>query len=313
MDVSIIVPVFNELGNIGSLYAKLVSVLSGLGKDYEIIFVDDCSTDGSVTELERIAALDHNVKVVMFRRNTGQTAAMQAGFDFASGSIIIPADGDLQNDPDDIPRLMAKLEEGFDVVSGWRKERKDHAFRRNFPSRVANSLISFVSGVSLSDYGCSLKAYRSEMIKGVRLYGEMHRFIPIYASWQGAKVTEITVTHYPRLSGSSKYGLERIFKVVLDLLLVKYFARYAQKPFYVFGGVALVSFFASSGFALWAIGLKIFFDTSFIKTPLPLICVVTALTGAMCILMGLLAEILMRTYYEAQGKTVYSVRKAINC
>eukprot|EP01034_Spumella_vulgaris_P010497 gene10497-13318_t len=218
-----------------------------------------------------MAAADSRVKVVHFRRNAGQTAAMMAGIDFASGDVLIPLDADLQNDPADIPRLLAKLDEGYDVVSGWRKDRKDDSLRRNLPSRIANSLISRVSGVALHDYGCSLKAYRRDVIKGVKLYGEMHRFIPIYASWNGARVTELPVTHHARRFGVSKYGLERIAKVFLDLMVVKFLDRYAQKPIYVFGGFGLVNLAVSFLAGLWAIILKLFYGTSFILSPLPLL------------------------------------------
>jgi glycosyltransferase involved in cell wall biosynthesis len=237
---------------------------------------------------------------------------MMAGFDFASGDIIIPLDGDLQNDPADIPRLLNKLGEGYDVVSGWRHDRQDGALKRNLPSRVANWLISRISGVPLHDYGCSLKAYRRDVLTGVKLYGEMHRFIPIYASWQGGRVTEITVNHFPRLHGHSKYGLERVVKVVLDLIVVKFLANYANKPIYVFGGFGLISVAVSLLSGLAALYLKFVEHVSFISTPLPLLVVLAFITGVMSILMGLIAEIIMRTYYESQGKQVYLVKETIN-
>jgi glycosyltransferase involved in cell wall biosynthesis len=237
---------------------------------------------------------------------------MQAGIDFARGDIIIPMDGDLQNDPADIPRLLAKLDEGFDVVSGWRKGRKDAKLTRNLPSWFANRAISLISGVHLHDYGCSLKAYHKSVIKDVKLYGEMHRFIPIYASWEGARVTEIPVTHHARKFGKSKYGLERTMKVVLDLIVVKFLATFAQKPMYVFGGIGLMSFVVSGVSGLWALWLKFFGDTSFVQTPLPLLFVMAAITGAMCILMGLLAELMTRTYHESQDKPTYAVGKTRN-
>jgi glycosyltransferase involved in cell wall biosynthesis len=237
---------------------------------------------------------------------------MMAGIDFARGDIIIPMDGDLQNDPMDIPRLLAKLDEGYDVVSGWRRARKDAALTRNLPSWLANRLISGISGVHLHDYGCSLKAYRKSVIKDVKLYGEMHRFIPIYASWQGARVTEIPVTHHSRQFGRSKYGLGRTIKVPLDLIVVKFLAKFAQKPMYIFGGVGLVSLIVSVLSGVWALYLKFAHQISFILTPLPLLFVLAAITGVMCILMGLLAELLTRTYYEAQGKPIYLVRGTRN-
>jgi glycosyltransferase involved in cell wall biosynthesis len=250
---------------------------------------------------------------------------MMAGFDFAQGEIIVPMDGDLQNDPADIGVLLDKIDEGFDVVSGWRRDRQDDAVTRNFPSILANRLISWVSGVRLHDFGCSLKAYRREVIEGVRLYGEMHRFLPIYTRWHGAKIAEVGVRHYPRTSGKSKYGLERVLKVLGDLITVKFLDRFQQKPMYLFGAVGLISLAISlcaGGYALWrkwGEPLVHYFETgrfvdgeSFIKNPLLLTCIVTAMTGIMCILMGLLAEMVMRTFYESQGKPVYMVRATRN-
>jgi len=310
--LSITVPIYNEEANIPILCERLVRELEAIGRPFEIILVNDGSRDASERVLAEAAARDERIKVVNFRRNFGQTAAMMAGIDFASGDVIIPMDGDLQNDPADIAKLLAKLDEGFDVVSGWRKDRKDHAIRRNLPSRIANGLISRISGVHLHDYGCSLKAYRREVLKGVKLYGEMHRFIPIYASWEGGKVTEVPVTHHPRIHGESKYGIERVFKVVLDLIVVKFLARYANKPIYLFGGFG----FAMMGLAvlagLYAIYLKLFEGVSFILTPLPLLFAMLFMTGGMSVLMGLLAEIIMRTYYESQGKDVYLVGSTAN-
>jgi glycosyltransferase involved in cell wall biosynthesis len=221
-------------------------------------------------------------------------------------------DGDLQNDPRDVRRLIDKLDEGYEVVSGWRKDRQDSSLKRNLPSRVANKLISWISGVHLHDYGCSLKAYHRDVIKGVKLYGEMHRFIPIYASWRGARVAEIPVIHHPRIHGVSKYGLERVVKVVLDLLVVKFLAKYSTKPIYVFGGFGVTNFVISFLAGLYAVYLKVFDSTSFILTPLPLLCVMTFITGIMSILMGLLAELVMRTYYESQDKPVYLVKSTQN-
>ena len=312
LDVSVIAPVYNEEKSVGTLFTLIRQALELEGVRWELIFVDDGSRDDSPAVLDALAASDARVKVVHFRRNYGQTAAMMAGIDFASGDVIIPIDADLQNDPADIPKLLAKLREGFDVCSGWRKARKDDSLRRNFPSRMANLLISKVSGVRLHDYGCSLKAYRKEVVKGVKLYGEMHRFIPIYASWHGARVTEIPVNHNPRVHGKSNYGLERVFKVLLDLLVVKFLYRYAQKPIYVFGGIGLASMALSGLLALYSIYLKVFEGESFIRTPVPLLVVFTAMTGIVCILMGLLAEILMRTWHESQDKTVYEVRGTKN-
>jgi len=305
--LSVTIPVFNERDNLRPLYEKITVVLQALQRPWEVIFVDDGSTDGSSALLDELAAHDASVKVIHFRRNFGQTAAMMAGVDFASGEIIIPLDGDLQNDPNDIPRLLAKLDEGYDVCSGWRKARQDAALRRNLPSRLANRLISAISGVHLHDYGCSLKAYRKDVIKGVRLYGEMHRFIPIFATWQGAKVAEIPVTHHARIHGESKYGLERIIKVVLDLIVVKFLHRYAMKPMHIFGGFGLLSLFISGLAGGIAVFWRLTGTAYLIQTPLPLLSVMSFITGVMCILMGLLAELITRTYYESQGKMVYLV------
>jgi glycosyltransferase involved in cell wall biosynthesis len=310
--LSIVVPVYNEQENVLPLYERVCAALKGLQRDYEVIVVNDGSTDSTEANLRSLAAKDSKFKLVNFPRNFGQTAAMMAGIDFSSGDIIIPLDGDLQNDPADIPKLLDKISEGYDVVSGWRVNRMDAAFKRNLPSKVANWLISSISGVRLHDYGCSLKAYKKQVVKGVKLYGEMHRFIPIYASWQGGKVTEIPVNHYPRIHGSSKYGLERVVKVVLDLVVVKFLASYSNKPIYVFGGFGLVTVAFSFASGLLALYLKFFEDVSFISTPLPLLVALAFITGVMSILMGLLAEIIVRTYYESQGKKVYVVKDTVN-
>jgi glycosyltransferase involved in cell wall biosynthesis len=310
--ISVVIPIYNELDNIHPLYEKLARELPLLKRDFEVLLINDGSQDGCDALLAEVALKDSRFKVINLRRNFGQTAAMMAGIDFAQGNIIVPMDGDLQNDPADVRRLIEKLDEGYDVVSGWRKNRQDEALRRNFPSRLANRLISLISGVHLHDYGCSLKAYRRDVIKGVKLYGEMHRFIPIYASWRGAKVTEIPVTHHPRIHGTSKYGLERVAKVVLDLLVVKFLAKYATKPIYVFGGFGILNIVVSFLAGFYAVFLKIFENTSFIQTPLPLLCVMAFITGIMSILMGLLAELVMRTYYESQNKSVYLVKDTKN-
>lgn len=305
--ISITIPVYNEEGNLRQLHTRLLEVLDGLGYAWEVILINDGSSDDSDIILNEIATNDKRFKIIHFRRNAGQTAAMMAGFDYASGEIIVPMDADLQNDPSDIPLLLAKLETGYDVCSGWRKNRQDHSLRRNLPSKIANWIISHVSGVSLHDYGCSLKAYRKDVIKGVRLYGEMHRFIPIYASWLGARVTEVPVQHHPRVAGKSKYGLERIFKVMLDLIVVKFLDRYAQKPMYIFGGFGLFNFFLSLMAGLSAIYLKYTSHISFVQTPLPLLVVMAAITGVMCLLMGLLAEMVTRNWHDPNAKPSYIV------
>jgi glycosyltransferase involved in cell wall biosynthesis len=309
--ISVTVPICNEVENLPELYRRTKEALEALNRPWELVFVNDGSTDGSAELLDEIAEKDSHVKVIHFRRNFGQTAAMMAGFDFASGDIIIPMDGDLQNEPADIPLLLAKLDEGFDVVSGWRKDRQDNAIKRNLPSIMANKLISVVSGVRLHDFGCSLKAYRRDVIHGVRLYGEMHRFLPIYTRWHGARISEVTVRHYARTAGKSKYGLERVLKVLADLITVKFLERYQQKPMYLFGAAGLISLAISAFSGVYAVWRK-FEGESFIKNPLLLTCVITAMTGIMCILMGLLAEMIMRTFYESQGKPVYLVRATRN-
>lgn len=310
--ISIIIPIYNESDNIDPLYEKLTNELSVLNSEYEVILVNDGSKDNSYDKLCEIAFKNSKFKVVNLRRNFGQTAAMMAGIDYADGDVIVPMDGDLQNDPADIKLLLDKLDEGYDVVSGWRKERQDAAITRNFVSRIANKVISRISGVRLHDYGCSLKVYRKDVLKDVKLYGEMHRFIPIYASWFGAKVAEIPVRHHPRIHGESKYGLERVGKVILDLLVVKYFSKYLSKPIYVFGGFGFLSLLISVLSLGYAFMLKFFENISFIQTPLPLLSVMTFVTGVMSILMGFLAEMIVRTYYESQGKDIYLVRNTIN-
>ena len=309
-EISVFLPVLNEEPNLRPLHAKLDEALSALGRTAEIIYVDDGSTDGSLGVLRELAALDRRVRVVALRRNYGQTAAMAAGIDAARGRVLIPMDADLQNDPADIGRLLDKLAEGFDVVSGWRKERQDKMVTRKIPSAIANSLISVIGGVKLHDYGCSLKAYRREFLKDVRLYGEMHRFIPIYASWIGARVTEIPVRHHARTMGKSKYGLSRTFKVMLDLMTIKFMASYHTKPIYVFGLFGFSSFVISIVAGVWAV-LRKLGGQSFIRNPLLIIAIVMFAVGVQFILMGLLAEMLVRTYHESQAKAIYAVRERI--
>jgi len=310
--ISVNIPVFNEEKTIEILYEKLTSVLNGMDYQFEIIFVNDGSSDGSADIINRLADNDKKVKVIHFTRNFGQTAAMMAGFDHACGDIIIPMDADMQNDPEDIPRLVEKLSQGFDVCSGWRKNRQDSTIKRVLVSKIANKIISKISGVRLKDYGCTLKAYRKNVVKGVRLYGEMHRFIPVYASWEGAKITEMPVRHHPRIHGKSNYGLERTFKVILDLIVITFLDNYAQKPIYVFGGAGILSMIFSLGTLFYATYLKFFKGISYIETPLPILASMTMLGAFMCVLLGLLAEMIMRTYYETQQKSIYLVEKLRN-
>lgn len=309
--ISVVTPIFNEEKNISTLFERLVAVMDALPQTYEIVAVNDGSSDSSLDELRAAVKRYPFVKVVDFRRNFGQTAALMAGIDLAEGEIVVMLDADLQNDPVDIPRLVEELNRGYDVVSGWRVDRKDHAIRRNMVSRVANGIISRISGVHLNDYGCTLKAYRAEVLSDVCLYGEMHRFIPIYASWMGARVTQIPVKHHARLYGKSNYGLERVIKVILDLIVVTFLDRYFVKPIYVFGSFGFLSLVTSFVAGIAAIILKIFFGISFILTPLPLLSAITFLIGFLSIFMGLLAEMILRTYFESQGRRPYAIREVI--
>jgi glycosyltransferase involved in cell wall biosynthesis len=310
-ELSLFLPVLNEEDNLRPMHAKIQAALKELNKSAEVIYVDDGSTDKSLQILREIAAEDSRVRVISLRRNYGQTAAMSAGIDAAKGEILIPMDADLQNDPKDIKRLLDKLDEGYDVVSGWRKDRQDKLVSRKLPSWIANSIISKIGGVPLHDYGCSLKAYRREVLKDVKLYGEMHRFIPIYASWAGARVTEIPVDHHARTMGKSKYGISRTIKVVFDLMTIKFMASYQTKPIYVFGTFGMLALFISALAGIWAFVLKFFYGISFILTPLPMITVVMLAISVQFILMGLLAEMQVRTYHESQDKTIYAVREKI--
>ncbi|MBU6302367.1 MAG: glycosyltransferase family 2 protein [Verrucomicrobia bacterium] len=305
--VSVIIPVYNESGNLEILCHRTLDILRAMDRPHEILFVNDGSLDGSSEELDRLASAHPGVRVLHLRRNFGQTAAMMAGIDHALHEILVPMDGDLQNDPADIPRLLAKLDEGYDVVSGWRRSRQD-GFLRVLLSRVANRLISMISGVRLQDYGCSMKAYRREALDTVRLYGEMHRLIPIYADWNGARVTEMEVNHHPRVNGRSKYGMGRIPKVMLDLLVVTFLRRYAEKPIYIFGGIGLLAFLSSFAILALAFGYKLFAGVSLIQTPLPLLAGLAFVTGIICFLMGLQTELIARTYHESQDKRTYVVR-----
>jgi glycosyltransferase involved in cell wall biosynthesis len=309
-ELSLFLPVLDEEENLRPMHAKIQAALDQLGKSAEVIYVDDGSTDNSLNILKEIADADPRVRVISLRRNYGQTAAMSAGIDAAKGEILIPMDADLQNDPADIARLLDKLDEGYDVVSGWRKNRQDKLISRKIPSQIANKIISAIGGVPLHDYGCSLKAYRRDVIQDVRLYGEMHRFIPIYASWAGARVTEIPVDHHARTMGKSKYGISRTIKVVFDLMTIKFMASYQTKPIYVFGTFGMAAFMFSLIATVWAIVLK-FYGTSFILTPLPVIAVVMLAISVQFFLMGLLAELSVRTYHESQDKAIYAVRDRI--
>jgi glycosyltransferase involved in cell wall biosynthesis len=307
--VSIIVPVYNEEKNLPSLIEAIDYALSELNRDTEIIAINDGSTDGSGDILDELSNKFPSLRTIHFTRNFGQTAALSAGFENSKGEVVIPMDADLQNDPRDIINLLNKMEEGFDVVSGWRKNRQDKWLTRRFPSIVANKFISWMSGIQLHDFGCTLKAYKKEFIQNIHLYGEMHRFVPVFASWQGAKVTEIPVNHHPRKFGHSKYGLARIVKVILDLIVIKFLVDFAVKPIYIFGGFGLLNFAGAFLAGCWAIYLKYWVGDSFIQTPLPLLVVMCTLIGFLSILIGLLAELMMRTYYESQQKPTFIIRK----
>lgn len=313
-EISIFLPVKDEEPNLLPLHAKLDEALQTLTRTAEIIYVDDGSTDDSLKVLRRLAQMDPRVRVVALRRNYGQTAAMAAGIDAASGDVLIPMDADLQNDPADITRLLEKLDQGYDVVSGWRKNRQDKLITRKIPSMIANRVISWIGGVPLHDYGCSLKAYRRESLQDVHLYGEMHRFIPIYASWAGAKVTEIPVEHHARTMGKTKYGLSRTFKVIFDLMTIKFMASYQTKPLYVFGWVGMITIAVSLACTVLAFLMKFAswpHHADFVQTPLPVLSTVLLVLGIQFFLMGLLAEMLVRTYHESQAKAIYAVREKI--
>jgi len=316
MKLSIVIPIYNEAENIKPLYEELKKVLEELkdkeNYEYEIIFIDDGSTDGSFQILEEIAKEDKTVKIVKFRRNYGQTAALYAGFHYATGDIIITMDGDLQNDPKDIPRLLEKIKEGYDIVSGWRKNRKDAFITRILPSKIANWLISKITGVKLHDYGCTLKAYKKEIAKNYRLYGDMHRFLPAVAKSFGVKVAEIVVNHRPRIYGRSKYGIWRTIRVILDILLVKFLNDYMNKPLYVFGSIGLG--LSSLGFLilLYLSLEKIIKGVSIGGRPLLILGVLLFLTGIQFISTGILAELIIRTYYESRNDKPFKVEKLIN-
>jgi glycosyltransferase involved in cell wall biosynthesis len=313
MKLSMVIPVYNEENNLPLLYSAIQKELDSIECTWKVIFVDDSSTDGSLAVLRELAQKDHrHVEVIVFRRNYGQTAAIAAGIDHSDGDIVILMDADMQNDPADIPIMLTKLDEGYDVVSGWRKHRKDPFLSRTVPSRIANGLISLVTGVHLHDYGCTLKVYRREVLNGFRLYGEMHRFIPAYANAAGARIAEVIVHHHPRKYGKSKYGLERTLKVILDLFTVKFLLSYSVSPIYIFGGVGIGTIFISTITLLFLTVRKIFFSASVIDSPLFLLSVMFFGLGFQTILMGLIAELLIRTYHETLDKPTYTIREVIN-
>lgn len=310
-DLSIVIPVFNEEDSLESLHAEIVEVLSAF--EYETLFIDDGSTDNSFTVLTGIWKQNPNVRLIRFRRNFGQTAALSAGFKYARGKIIVPMDADGQNDPADIPRLIDKLHEGYDIVSGWRKVRKDNTVTRILPSRIANWMIGKITGIKLHDYGCTLKAYRAESLKPIRLYGEMHRYIPALARWGGEKVVEMVVNHRPRTTGRTKYGLSRTFKVILDLITIKFLASFSTKPIHIFGGLGFLCFIGSFLAGLIVLYMKYVAEPalSMNRNPLLIISMMLMTASIQFIMMGLLAEIMVRTYHESQDRPVYVIDKII--
>ncbi|RKY10970.1 MAG: glycosyltransferase [Planctomycetota bacterium] len=310
MELSIIVPVLNEAESLRPLYDQIRQAVGGR-YDYEIVFIDDGSSDNSFSVLSEILQNDPRMRIIRFRRNFGQTAALSAGFEHARGNIIIALDADGQNDPADIPKLIEKLEEGYDIVSGWRRKRHDKVLTRKFPSWVANRLIAAITGVKLHDFGCTLKAYRASSLKEIRLYGEMHRFIPALASWSGEKVTELVVNHRPRTRGKPKYGLARTLKVILDLITIKFLMSFSTKPIYVFGGLGVLSILGAS-LSGAAVLYQKFISASHLsmnKNPLLVLTAIFINASVQFILMGLLAEMLVRTYHESQDRPIYVIEK----
>lgn len=310
--MSIVVPIYNEEESIPQLYQRLTEELEKLAIAYEIIAIDDGSKDRSFALLHALAAADPRLRVVRFRRNFGQTAAFSAGFDRARGEYIITIDADLQNDPADIGRLLDKAHEGYDVVSGWRENRQDPYWNRRLPSQIANRLISVATGVYLHDYGCSLKVYRTDVVNNIQLYGELHRFIPAIASWQGVAVTELPVNHYARQYGQSKYGISRIVRVLLDLITVRFLLSYATRPMQIFGLFGLISIMLGTLTGLYLVALKLFLNQSIGDRPLLLLAVVLVILGFQFLSMGLIGELVVRTYFETQGKPIYVVRQELN-
>lgn len=310
--LSVVLPVYNEEESLALQHKAVTDAVKKLNKTYEIIFVDDGSVDSSYEILKNIAAKDKNIKIVRFRRNFGQTAAMAAGIDHSRGDVIVFMDSDLQNEPGDIGKLLEKIEEGYDVVSGWRANRQDKLISRKIPSKIANWLIAKVTGVALHDLGCSLKAYRGEVIRQVNLYGEMHRFIPVHASWIGARITEVPVGHHARQFGKSKYGIKRTFKVILDLITVKFMGSYSTKPIYIFGGTGVVVLILGFISGIAVIAMKFLVHLNMIRNPLLLLTVMLIIIGILFIQMGIIAEIMIRVYHESQKKPPYMVKDTIN-
>lgn len=312
MDLSVVVPVYNEEENITALYEQLTAVLEPLRLDYEIICADDGSKDRSFELLKALAESDSRVKVIRFRRNFGQTAGFSAGFDYASGDVVVTIDADLQNDPASIPLLLDKIAEGYDVVSGWRTDRQDAYLSRKLPSRIANWLISRTTGVRVHDRGCSLRAHRLHVVKEMRLYGELHRFIPDIAAWIGARMAEVPVNHRPRRFGKSKYGLGRTFRVILDLITVRFLQGYSTRPIQIFGKWGLILGLLGFLLGLWLTFEKLALGHSIGNRPALVLSLLLMLMGVQLVSIGLLGEITIRTYYEGQGKPIYHVREIVD-
>jgi len=312
IEISIVIPVFNEAENLPELYQELDRACAGLKRPCEIIFIDDGSTDGSFDVLRSLQAGDPRVKVIRFRKNFGQTAALAAGFDYARGEVIVTLDADLQNDPNDIGALLAKMDAGFDIVSGWRKNRKDRFLSRRLPSLLANGLISRITGVKLHDYGCTLKAFRKEIIKSINLYGELHRFIPAIASHMGITIAEIEVRHKPRLRGKSKYSILRTPKVMLDLLTVKFLLSYSTKPLQIFGLFGMAGGLIGGILGLWLSFERLVLKHSIANRPLLLLAVLLIVIGIQFITLGLMAEIMIRAYHEASARKIYYIREVLD-
>ena len=310
-EVSVVIPIYNEEGNIRELYTKLNDVLSIITENYEVIFVDDGSTDNSFNVLKKINTENKNVVVVKFRRNFGQTAALSAGFDHFKGDVIITMDGDLQNDPEDIALLLTKINEGYDIVSGWRVDRKDPFFTKKLPSKFSNWLASKLTGVKLHDFGCTFKAYRREVVENINLYGEMHRYIPALASQMGVSIAEVKVRHHPRQHGKSKYGITRLMRGMLDLITVKFLLSYSMRPLQLFGIPGIISLFIGFVIGAYLTIERFFFGMSLADRPLLLLAVLLMFLGVQFVTMGLLGEIITRTYYEVQGKPIYTVKEII--
>lgn len=312
MDLSVVIPLYNEEGNVRPLVSRLIETLSKLSLSWEVIIVDDGSTDGSFEILRELAAGEPRLRVLRFRRNFGQTAAFAAGFDAAQGQIVVTMDADLQNDPADIPALLDRMAEGYDIVSGWRVNRQDVFLTRRLPSQIANRLAGWLTRVRLHDYGCSLKAYRLEVVRGIRLYGELHRFIPALASWMGVRIAEIPVHHQPRRSGRSKYGLGRTVRVLLDLLTLQFLLFYGTRPAHVFGSLGLISFGLGAVMSVYLAYLKLVLGQSIGSRPLLTLSVLLVIVGVQMVTMGFLGEIMVRTYHESAGKPIYVVRETLN-